>query len=551
MAENIEEVIYPENIDQVSVINESLKTPLARVCLSEDSSDSIFNNPKTSYGNPKHRVSYMVTNIIKSEHDSDSVLLTITDMDFPDREFQIEILIQYANAAFILSQMVKTPMFFLVPSDDVALALGYGPYQKNEIHTIIEAPQRKTPEFNKISKLLFNLSKPSEDEKRTVVISAPQIDEARIELVDVLIGLIDGEPESLIKAYSYLTLLNNVQEVKGKEKTELTDADKHGIILRDFILKLEQETHPIYLSTLFRQGQESVQYVNDIEQFETIMNEAGMDSTFGEVLNSATVITSDSSQEDMVAYFSAPIDVEHIPLPLKKIIMEVDINYLWTFNWNTALEEEVDFDKVKAGDFFTAMLLVVAIRLARVNEVYRLTGKSVYSPLAIIISSLTSPGEDFMWIVKESVKLLAHEKQHPLFELLTIPNDVEGRSPYSGPLGIILHGLAHEALESGLTMDSLEIALKNSPSVVAFLSIVMETYASLPPQIKEAGESACFIKGLVLPNMGDVPLTREEAKELIDAVIVMGEMSVIKHTEYSVNSPSWKEYLETFYNEII
>ena len=549
MSEEQPNIIYPENIDQVSVLNESVKSPLGRISLAEESSADIFNNPKTTYGAKDSQVTYIISDIVRSEEDSDCVNIIVTDVDFPDRVFYIEIPIQYANTAFLLSQMVKTPMFFIVPSDDMVGSLGYGPYQKSEIHTVIEAPQRKTPEFNKITKLLFNLSKPTEDENRSVVISGEQIDNVRIELIDIILGLIEGKPESLMKVYSHAHALNRTNEIDSD--TEVSDEDKYGIVMKDFLLKLEEETHPIYFTTLFRQGANALQYVSDIEKFELMLNDMGLNDDFIKDLDTKININSETSEEDLITYYSKPIKLENVPNKIRNILQDIDNQYHWEFNWNTALEEEVNFKDMEAGDFFTAMLIVIAIRLSRLEEMYEAKQKSLFSPLALMITALTSPGEDFMWIVRESVKLLAHDKQDTLYELLTIPNDIEGRSPYSGPLGIVLHGIAHAALDSGLSLESISLALKDMPNVVAFISLVMETYESLPEQIKEAGEIACFIKGLILPNMGDEPLSKEEAKEIIDAVMVMAEMNVMKNTEASINTQQWYESLESFYKGIV
>lgn len=544
-------VIYPENIDQVSILNDAVKSPLGRISLAEESDHAIFHNPKTQYGDKDAKVTYIVSDIIRSEDDPDCVLVLITDVDFPDKQYYIEIPIQYANTAFLLSQMVKTPMFFIVPSDDMVASLGYGPYHKNEIYTVIEAPQRKTTEFNKITKLLFNLSKPTEDENRSVVISGEQIDEVRIELIDIILGLIEGKPESLIKAYSHSAALERTNFIDNNESNELTDEDKYGIVMKDMLLKLEQDSHPMLFTTMFKKSTEALQYVSDIEKFETLLTDMGLTDEFVKDLDSDIVLDANTSEEDLIAYYSKPIAPEFVPQSIKTLMDGVDIDYLYGFNWNTAVEEEVNFKEMRAGDFFTAMLFVIAIRLSRMEAIYNAKGKSLFSPLALMITSFTAPGEDFMWIVRESVKLLAHDKQDALYELLTIPNDIEGRSPYSGPLGIILHGLAHTVLDIGINFDTLSLALKDSPNVVAFMQLVLETYESLPEEIKQAGETACFIKGLILPNMGDEPLTNEEAQELINAVMILAEMDTMKKTEASINTPQWHESLEAFYKDII
>ena len=362
----------------------------------------------------------------------------------------------------------------------------------------------------------------------------------------------DGKTESLMKLQSRHALLEKIKGLEDKNNEEITEEEKYAILFKDMLLKLEQDTHPIFFTTLFHNGNEALQYVQDIEQFEAMLNDNGLTDDFIKPLESEEItISSETSEADIISYYSAPINIQNTQGNIKKLVTDFKNPYLWNFNWNTALEEEVDFNTLETGDFFTAMALAISIRLSRLQKLYTVTDKSIYSPLALMITALTSPGEDFMWIVKGSVKLLAQEQQAPLFELLTIPNDIEGRSPYSGPLGVLLHGVAHAALDSGLTMESLEIALKESPQVIAFLQLVFETKESLPEHLQDAGEVACFIKGLILPNLGSDSVTDNEVQELINALIIMGEMSAIKNTEYSMHSSQWQEYLEQFYGKIV
>lgn len=549
-----EEIItlYPENIDQVSVISEGVKVPASRISLAEESDNIFFNNPKVSYSEESGVVSYIITDLKQSEEDEDSIVISIADMDFPDREFTMEIPVQYLNASFLLSQLVKMPMFFVVPSDDLVASLGFGPFFKEEIKVTIESPARKTPEFQKITKLLFALSKPSERQSKTVLVSGVQVDAARSEILDIILGLMSGKSESVIQAYSHREKLNRTNFIDESKPNELTEEEKYAIVMKDMLLKLEQETHPVYLSTLFHKGTEGMKFVQDIEQFETILDAADFNEEFVKEFDKPIQITDDTNEQDLIAFFTAPIDLLHTPEKMQQIMMNVDVEYLWTFNWNTALEENVEFKEMNVGDFLVSMMFVIATRLARLDEVYRAKNQSLYAPVALMITSLTSPGENFIWVVKETVKLLSQEKQKPLFELLTIPNDVDGRSPWSGPAGILLHGVAHAAMDSGLSMESLEMALSKEPEIIDFLKKVYEIKDALPKELAEAGESACFIKGLVLANLDpEIMIDEAYASEIIRSIMIFGEMSAIKNTEYSFNSEQWKEYLSEFYDNLV
>lgn len=544
--------LYPENIDQVSVINDDIKVPASRISLAEESDYHFFNNPKVNYNDESDRISYIITDLKQSEDDEDNIVVTLVDMDYPERVFLMEIPVQYLNASFLLSQLVKIPMFFVVPSDDLVGSLGFGPFFKEEMRVVIEGPARKTPEFQKITKLLFSLSKPSERQAKTVLVSGVQVDAARSELLDIILGLMSGKSESVLQAYSHRIKLNRTNDFDEVNHSELTDEEKYAIVMKDMILKLEQETHPVYLSTLFHKGVEGMQFVQDIEQFENILDAADFDDSFIQELKGEIKINSDTSEQDLIAFFSAPIDLNHIPEKMQEIMNNVDLEYLWTFNWNTALEENVEFKNMNIGDFLVSTMFVIAVRLARLDEVYRAKNQSVYAPVALMITSLTSQGEGFLWVVKETVKLLSEEKETPLFELLTIPNDVDGRSPWSGPAGILLHGIAHSAIESNLTMESLEMALSNEPEIIDFLHKVFEIKDSLPKELAEAGEAACFIKGLVLANLNpEAKIDENYAQEIIRSIIIFGEMSAIKNTEYSFNSEQWKKYLSEFYDNLV
>lgn len=544
--------IYPENIDQVSVINEGVKVPATRISLAEESMDDFFNNPKFSYGDEKGTLSYIITGLRQSEDDDDSIIITAVDMDYPDRIFDMEVPVQYLNSSFLLSQLVKAPMFFVVPSDDLVASLGFGPFFKEEVKVTIEAPARKTPEFQKITKLLFNLSKPSERQNKTVLISGVQVDAARSELIDIILGLIKGKSESVIQAYSHMEKLDRTNFIDETNQNSLTESEKMGIVMKDMLLKLEEQTHPVYLSTLFHTGTEGMKFVQDIEEFESILNAADLDDSFVKELEQEIKITSETSEQDLIAFFSAPIDDTHLPENIKKVISNVKIDYLWEFNWNTALDEHVEFKNLKAGEFFVSMIFVIATRLARLDEVYRAKQHSLYAPLALMITSLTEQGETFMWVVKETVRLLSKEKMTPLFELLTIPNDTEGRSIWSGPAGLLMHGIAHAAIDSGLPLKSIEMALDKEPEIVSFLEKVFEIKDSLPAELSNADESACFIKGLIIPNLEpELQIDAEYASEIIRSLMILGEMSAIKNTEYSLNSPQWQEYLDGFYDKLV
>lgn len=546
-----DEIIFPDNIDEASVLSEDMiKTPMHRITLPYESDFALFNNSKTSYDSDG-KISYILSDVEQSEEEPDNVIMTIVDIDNPDRKFYIEALIQYVNSAFLLSQMVKMPMFFIVPSDDIVGSMGYGPYSQKEIKVIVESPARKTLEFNRIAKILFNLSKHDSSKVINKIYVSPDIvDDVRYNLVDTILGLINGRPESLMKAYSYLNILDKTNDIEGLNNDELNDDDRFALVMKDMLLKLEHDTHPIALASLLKEENtaERNSFIRDIESFENIISNVKFSKKFTKDASPSVVLNEGSSEEDILAYISSPLSRGDMPGPIQGLLMGCEIDYLWEFNWNTVLEINVDFKSVRAGDFFVAMLFAVAIRLSRLNEVYKLHLKSRLAPLATMIASLTSDGESFSWIVKNAVESLAYDNDILLSTLLDIPNDLPDRSDINGPAGMLLHNIAHAAMDLTDNIKTVEDALSSNYMVSSFVSKVFELRETLPKEVVNGDESSCFIKAIVLPAISESFISSPDINnEMIESLKILSELNVMKSNESSVNSKEWQEALRNYY----
>jgi hypothetical protein len=546
-----DEIIFPDNIDEASVLSdEMIKTPIHRITLPYESDFSLFNNSKVSY-NGQGKISYILSDVQQSDEDPDNVVITISDMDDPDRKFYIETLIQYVNSAFLLSQMVKMPMFFIVPSDDIVGSMGYGPYSKAEVKVVVEAPARKTLEFNRITKILFNLSKhDSSAVSNKIYVSPDIVDNVRYTLVDIILGLIEGKPDSLIKAYSYSNMLSRTNDIEELNNDQLNDEDRFALVMKDLLLKLEHDTHPIAIASLFKDepGIARNSFIRDIESFENIISNVKFSKKFINSVTPSVEISETSSAEDILAYISSPIVRADMPGAIQGLLMGCEIDYLWEFNWNTVLEINVNFKKVRAGDFFIAMLFVVAVRLSKLNEVYKLHSKSRLAPLATMIASLTSDGESFSWIVKNAVESLADNNDTLLQALLEIPNDLPDRADINGPAGMLLHNIAHAAMDLTDNLNTIEAALSSNHHIYNFVSKVFELRDTLPSEIVEGDEASCFIKGIVLPAMAETFVSSQEINtEMISSLKILSELNVMKINESSINSQEWKKALHDYY----
>jgi hypothetical protein len=547
-----EYVFYPEGIDEVSILNdERVKTPIHRISLMEESDTPIFNNDTHSYDDENCKIGYTITGIKDNPDDEETIIISLADVDFPDRTFEIAIQIHQVNAAFLISQMLKTPMFMIAPSDDVIASLGFGPFEKEEVKVIVEAPVRRTPEFTKISKKIFELSKHDAPPVPSLSVPPQIVNKVRGEIMDMILGLVNGNPESLQLAYSYIPILDKTVSMDLSKKDELSPEDVEAIVMKDMLLKLEDTTHPISMSHMFSETRNSREYTRDIEEFESIINDSGMSLDIKE-MHTPTSITHDSADEDVVAYINAPIDLNYMPDKIQGLMMNVELSDFWNFKWHSALEETVKFEELpSAGEFFISMTLVIAIRLARLNELYLISKNPDLSPLANLTNGLTQQGESFTWVVKEAVRLLSEDKSAALIGLLTIPPDL-AIGNLNGPSTLLLHGIAHSIMDLELPRSAIESALSNEPNIVAFANKVFEAKSVVPELVQALEEDLCFIKGVVVGFLQDgVIITPEYADEMIRAVQTLAEMTLIKNTDFAVNTPEWNAGMQDFYGKLL
>jgi hypothetical protein len=501
----------------------------------------------------KSKIKYILTQAKLNSETEDSVAITLVDSDFPDRTFDIDIQVHHLNSAFLISQMLKAPMFIIAPSDDSLASLGDGPFTKKDIHVTVEAPVRKTPEFSRISKAIFELSKQSTPILPQVTVSTDMVNEVRGDLIQTIIGLMNGSPAALVEAYSFIEPLNRINQIELEDSEVLSDEDKKSLVLKDMLLKLENSTHPITISHLFSESENARQYIRDIEEFESIANASKIDLNFGKELDKGDVINPDSSDEDVVAYINSPIELKFMPDNIQTLMMGVDIDYFWDFKWHSAVEEVVDFKKMRsAGEFFVSMLLVISVRMARLKELYDMSGNSDLSPIANLTNGLTQQGENFSWIVKQGLTLLEKGNDEVLMGLLTITPDSENASGLNGPATLLMHAIGHAALELELPLSVIEANLKDEPRVTDFVNKVFELQEKVPPELITADEDLCFIKSFVFAYMQESgTITEDYAKEMLNTVKILSEMTVMRVSDSSMNTEEWNNTMKEFYAKFL
>lgn len=546
--------IYPELVDEVSILNDDkIRTPIHRISLVEESDFSLFNNPSSVYMDETSKIKYILNKVALNEETEESVVITLIDSDYPERTFDIDIQIHHLNSAFLISQMLKAPMFIIAPSDDTLAALGDGPFTKKEIHVTVEAPVRKTPEFSRISKAIFELSKQSTPVLPQVMVSSAIVDEVRGDILETVLGLMDGKPESLVKAYSFIEPLTRINSMDIESSDEVSDEDKKALVMKDMLLKLEHSTHPISISHLFSETENARQYIRDIEEFESIANASEIDLNFGKELDKGKVITPESSDEDVIAYINSPIELKFMPEKIQTLMMGVEIDYFWDFKWHSALEENVNFKELRsAGDFFVSMLLVISVRMARLKELYDMSGNADLSPIANLTNGLTQQGENFSWIVKQGVNLLAKGNDDILLGLLTITPDSENASGLNGPATLLMHAIGHAAIELEMPLHVLEANLKAEPRISDFVSKVFDLKEKVPAELISSDEDLCFIKAFVFSYMQESgTITEDYAKEILSAVKTLSEMTVMRVSDSSINSEEWNNTMKEFYTKFL
>lgn len=546
-------IYYPEEQNFISTIRAGEKLPVMRLVVTEDSTDEFFNKKDEPYESATFKKHFKLTTIEEYEGSQtsnplikgieDSIILTLQNINNDEETIHVDVFLQDFFAAFLLSQTLKTPIFTIIPSNDLT-SLQTTTMNMDELKIVVMPPDKRTNEHKTIMKTLSKLTK-NVDETTSLIITSEEIRQVRSEIFTIITSLMEGKNEGLLKVYKYIEKYDNLL-LKNVTKTSLeslTSEEKKLIFMKEILIRLENETHPISLAGMLTQDEESaLNYIDNALEFEKIMNLNKI-----EKMNPTVDDTENKTTLESAAKF-LNTGVEETPEPLKTLINNVKLKHLWKYDWANPLEDTIDFNTLtKPGDFIASLMIAIASRLTKMQKIYDTLqlGQAAH-PTAILISSLTSVGETFRWAAKETLNLAVLGNPNSLQNFIKITTKPD--EPLSGALGMILHGLGHLLLDGKISLQQSEMVLKNQPNIVRFLHDVESAKTAVPAVLTDiVGEAACFIPGLLLPKIGETFVYNEtHVEEIIKSFTILAEIAIMGETDAVIGSEEWVEKVNSF-----
>jgi hypothetical protein len=563
-------IYYPDEYNLISVVKGSEKLPLLRFIFNEETMAIFEEELGISYEDPNLNLVFTVTEIQRYENQmnnavlqgtEESIIITLVNDLNPEQKFSIDLFIQDFVAAFVLSRALKTPLFTIISENDIS-ALQETKTLMSDLKIIVKIPERRTAEYKKLIKavtsITLNDSHNTSSENYTINVNNQIIDQARGKLLTLIYQLYTGSSSAVLEVYQYIDRYNKLYKKLGKtasqEKVDaLTEDEKVLLYLKNIVFSLENDTHPISLAGVSTNNEDrAIQYIDDALSFEKIMSNV----TLKEVkhLEEKHEENKSTTKDVETASTFLNTDVHSTPEPLARLLNEVNIDYLWTYDWNNPLEDEIKISELKnPGDFMGSLLLVIASRLLKLKKVHSdLHLELGIHPISILISSLTSVGETFRWAAKQTVKAVFNGETELAETFIAITTTKS--NPISGALGMMLHGIGHLILEENITESKAKIILKNHPNMISYINEIHRLKNIVPEQLSAIiGEAGCFIISMVLPSMiesGKVP-NQNYITEALDAMKILGEMVIMGRTSAAIGSEEWNLEADKLTNEFI
>lgn len=563
-------IFYPDEYSLISVIRGTEKLPLIRFIFNEETMTQFEEYLGVSYNDPKLKLSFTVKEIQKYDNQinssllqgaEDSIILTLVNDDNPEQSVHIDLFVQDFIAAFVLSRALKMPLFTIISEDDIA-ALQETKTPINDLKIVAKTPERRTADYKNLMKSVAAISTnegySSQKDNYSINVNTQMIDESRGKLLNLIYQLYTGSSSAVLEVYQYIERYNKLfakmeGEITQEKVSKLSDEEKELLYLKNIIFSLEGDTHPIALSGVATNNEDrAMQYIDDALNFEKIMSNITLKSV--KHLDEKHDENKGATDDVETASTFLNTDLHETPEPLARLLKEINIQYLWSYNWNNPLEDEIKIAEIKnPGDFIGSLILVVASRLLKLKHVHKsLQLESGTHPIAILISSLTTVGESFRWAAKQTVKTVFNGETElaKTFVGITTVNS----NPLHGALGMILHGIGHIALDEGLTEQQVNVLLKNHPNMISFMGEVQRLKNIVPAQLSAIiGEAGCYIVSMLIPSMietGRAP-SQKYIDETIDALKILGETVIMKRTSSAIGSQEWLVEADKLANEFI
>jgi hypothetical protein len=504
----------------------------------------------------------------------DAALSNYDDLEEPE-EVIYSLIVNLADAHLAQMLCVGTNAPAFVITSDAELKERVGEPNRTSVWedfiAILEFPYPDTPEYFTATGALIQ----AVTGVLPINIHGSELDKLRADIMEQILRLAKGSPDSLVKSFGYINPLNRLLSSDSSKKPLPSKEETDLLFTYDTINKFYQIMPPNAIAAIIQDAPDTNEYLEDIDVVNEIFKESGLDTMFNEVLaetedpakdelNYLRVPSKGSSHEELIAYYSAPITPESIPFDMQGLLPLINMPLLYDYNWASGFVEITE-RSTNVGEIAVAKLITVAIRFSRLKEITKIVGSGL-SPLGFLMQALMVNGESPMWSINESVMRLQEDmEENVLFNELLREGfpDVDEDRPFnpeeilrSGPTVVLFDRLGHMILNEEWDKDTLLISLKSKNLSILnnYINELYEVADQLSDFDYEDGDEhngPCPAMLATVNIFKERPDLDKVIKELGYAFIFLARLNAFKYTDHEENSDEWNEYIHRYLESVL
>lgn len=386
-------------------------------------------------------------------------------------------------------------------------------------------------------------------------------------LIEVLLGLVGGSEDALVKLYEYAEQVDSAKSALDKNAL-LNDDEREAVIIFEYMAHVVSFLNP---DNLVRNLQEiekiSGTDVKEVEEthpeVEGLFSE-DFTSSLNEIIteyrqdNPDTVdIDEDSTYEERVEYLTLASNLVPLMGGLIKLSDRINVDLFYSVDWNRNDVTEEEY--VTRGEYLILLGLLAVQRIhmfAKSIDVNDDVQEIKSLALSLTNEALTQDKDIELWFLQEALNRAAKEDTDLLLQFLIMAL-VETATEFQmyGPFGQIMHWFGHSLVEGEHSKNEMLRAFSKLPIIQGFVEQIFDDFEESnetePDEEDEA--AACFATEacLELPFSDEEP-NIEMAKEAVKALLIFAELSLHKDDSSIVKgTPEWEETIKTYLSRML
>jgi hypothetical protein len=420
--------------------------------------------------------------------------------------------------------------------------------------------------------------------KVRLVIEAAESSALRGEVINMILGLIEGSEDAMVELYEYAEYVDTAKATLAKNAL-LNDDERKAVIIFEFIAMIVSYLHPENLVRNIeemKQGYEEAMSVGEEkdDEKEDAYAELFSDdfaSSLNEIIdgyrqeNPDTVtITPEATYEERMEYLALPSNLIPLMGGLLKLSDRMNVDHYYSEDWNR--EEVTEEQYGTRGEYLIILAMLAVQRIHMFGKSLDFgemetdlgeTQEMKILALSLVTEALTGEKDSEYWFLKESL-LRAGKGDHESLLQFLIMCMAELPKPQAvhGPFGMVMHWLGHVMIEEDHTREDMLKLFAQLPIISDFVESVYDDADELEEEEDDddsdddetsPSQEICFVtRGLLeLPFLHRIP-NIELAEQATKALTIFAEHCLRKDDkDVKKGTAEWDEAMGIYLNRIL